>query len=558
MTLSEKKPQCDEATLCPFLQSHYDVLIIGGGAAGLSTALELPNNLSVCIITKGEPSQSCTYYAQGGIAAAIADDDTPASHAQDTLTAGAGLCNEAVANIVTSSAPATIDWLCRMGVEFTRDDSGKLHLTREGGHSRQRIVHSYDTTGKALQSALYEKALARENTFISHDFIAVDLIIKDKHSRNSRCRGAYVLNKSTHKVHALSAAVTILATGGAGKTYLYTTNPDSSSGDGIAMAWRAGCRVANMHLMQFHPTGLYHPESKSFLISESLRGEGAKLLLPDGSEFMHRYDIQGALAPRDTVARAIDNEMKRHGLDCVFLDISHRGEDFIRKSFPKTYRNCLKFGFDLTKAPIPVVPMVHYTCGGVIADIAGRTDIAGLRAIGETAHTGLHGANRLASNSLLECVVCGCLCARAVGEDFADSPRLDVSDIASWDESRVIEPDQEVIVSHGWDDVRHIMWNYVGIVRSYDRLMMAKQRVRLLFEESLLHYRRYKISSDSIEFRNLTLVAALIIHSALARKESRGLHYMVEYPDPDPALDAVDTVLDPADELYAGIPNGDD
>lgn len=545
MTLAEKKNHHHDLSPGFPPQSHYDVLIIGGGAAGLSLALELPQNLSICIITKGAPSQSCTYYAQGGIAAAIADNDSPTLHTQDTLLAGVGLCDKEVVDTVTSAGPGTIDWLCRMGVEFTRENNGKLHLTHEGGHTCPRIVHHHDITGKAIQSTLYDRILERKNIFISHDFIAVDLIMHSKHDCNSRCLGVYALHKTIHKVCALSATVTIIATGGAGKTYLYTTNPDSASGDGIAMAWRAGCRVSNMHLMQFHPTGLYHPEAKSLLISESLRGEGAKLSLPDGSEFMHRYDSRGALAPRDIVARAIDSEMKRHGLDCVFLDISHRGKDFILESFPKTYQRCLKFGFDLSKDRIPVVPMIHYTCGGITAAINGQTDIAGLYAIGEAAYTGLHGANRLASNSLLECIVSGRLCAHTVGEQCATTPQYNTTDLPPWDESKVAEPDQEVIVSHGWDEVRQIMWNYVGIVRSQDRLTMAKQHINLLLTQALSHYQRYKISNDSIEFRNLTLVASLIIDSALARKESRGLHYISEHPEPDPALDGIDTILSP-------------
>lgn len=544
--MPEKKTRRNRPSSAFSPQSHYDVLIIGSGAAGLSLALELPQNLSVGIIAKGAPSQSCTYYAQGGIAAAIAANDSPALHAQDTLLAGAGLCDKEAADTVTSAGPETIDWLCRMGTEFTRDENGDPHLTHEGGHSRPRIVHRHDTTGKAIQSALYARALERENIRMSRDFIAVDLITENRH--NGRCLGVYALNKTMRKVCALSAAVTVIATGGAGKTYLYTTNPDSTSGDGIAMAWRAGCRVANMHLMQFHPTGLYHREAKSLLISESLRGEGATLSLPDGSEFMQRYDARGELAPRDVVARAIDSEMKRHGLDCVFLDISHRGKAFILESFPKTYQRCLQFGFDLSKDRIPVVPMIHYTCGGIVAAIDGQTDIAGLCAIGEAAHTGLHGANRLASNSLLECIVGGRLCARAIGEQFAAAPKRRAADIPPWDESQVAEPDQEVIVSHGWDDVRQVMWNYVGIVRSQDRLRMAKQHIGLLLNEALAHYRRYKISNDSIEFRNLALVASLIIDSALARKESRGLHYMIEHPETDPALDGVDTILSPRDK----------
>ena len=528
-------------------ENNYDVLIIGCGTAGLSLALKLPENLSICVIAKSSIKESASYYAQGGIASALGQDDSLKSHIQDTLNAGSNLCNEQAVEKIIGGGPSQIEWLQKMGVEFTPDKHNRhLHLTHEGGHSHKRIVHHYDATGKAIQMALYDKALNKKNISITHHLIAIDLIV-DK--EKNKCLGAYVLNKGVRKIFSLAAKAIVLATGGAGKTYLYTTNPDSSSGDGIAMAWRAGCRVANMHLIQFHPTGLYHPHAKSFLISESLRGEGAKLLLPNGSEFMHKYHPDGELAPRDIVAKAIDSEMKKYGIDCVFLDISHRKKDFIIKSFPRIYKRCLSFGFDLTAAPIPVVPMMHYLCGGIYTSVAGQTDIDDLYAIGENSYTGLHGANRLASNSLLECVVCAQLCADTVIKRI-QTAKSEHSVVPAWDESQVTESDQEIIISHGWQDVRQIMSNYVGIVRSYDRLFMAHQRMDLLLKEANAHYTKYKISSDSVEFRNLTLVAFLIIRSALQRKESRGLHYMTDFPQTDKRFDFTDTILDPKHDRF--------
>lgn len=518
---------------------HYDVLIVGCGIAGLSVALEIPAHLKVCILSKGSLSQSSSYYAQGGIAAAVNANDSPQQHAEDTINAGNGLCKAETVQQVVNLGEAAITWLQAMGVEFNRvgEASHDLHLAREGGHSNKRIVHHYDGTGKTVQLALYEKALARKNIEILSDFIAVDLIVNQ-----GQCCGAYALNKTVRKIHTISAGATVLATGGACKTYLYTTNPDSSSGDGIAMAYRAGCAIANMQFIQFHPTGLYHPDAKSFLISEALRGEGAKLTLPDGTEFMQNYSDQKELAPRDIVARAIDHEMKIRGLDYVHLDISHREKEFILESFPVIYQRCLEFGYDLTRQAIPVVPMAHYTCGGIDTRIDGATEIESLYAVGEVASNGLHGANRLASNSLLECVVCGRMCATAIATHKPTLALQDL-DIPAWDESRVADPDQEVIITHGWNQVRQLMWDYVGIVRSYDRLLMAKKHIDLLLEEADEHYKRYKINTNSIEFRNLALVASLIIHSALLRKESRGLHYIVEYPRSDPKLHGVDTVI---------------
>ncbi len=515
-----------------------DVLIIGGGAAGLSLALHLPETLSVYLLAKGNLSQSNTYYAQGGISAVLSDSDSLHAHIEDTMAIGAGLCSREVVQKVVAEGPRMIRWLQEMGVHFTPEpgDRGTLHLTREGGHSHRRVVHSKDRTGKAIQDSLFERVRARRNIKVIANAIAVDLI-----SGRGACRGAYILK--THaagRVLTCVAGATVLATGGAGKVYLYTSNPDGACGDGIAMAWRAGCRVANMEFIQFHPTCLYHPHAKSFLLSEALRGEGAKLLLPDGGEFMHRFDPRGALAPRDVVARAIDYEMKRLGIDCVYLDVSHKPADFITSHFPSLHRRCLEFGRDLTKEPVPVVPAVHYLCGGVVTDLTGRTDLDGLYAVGETACTGLHGANRMASNSLLECIAFARFAAADITACAASRPPPTVP---NWDESRVTESDEEVVISHSWEELRRVMWDYVGIVRTEKRLERARRRIELLLAEVDEHYRRFRINGDFIELRNLTTVASLIVNSALSRRESRGLHYMRDYPATDPALDGKDTVL---------------
>ena len=526
----------------------HDVLIIGSGAAGLSLALRLASNGTVAIISKGSINEGCTYWAQGGISAVLATDDSFQSHVDDTMNAGAGLCNRDAVRFTIEHGPENIRWLEQLGVPFTKeatpDGRRLLHLTREGGHSHRRVVHAADATGVALSNTLINHVRQHQSIDIFENHIAVDLITGSKLGLDhNRCVGAYVLNKNTGHVKRYLAKTVVLATGGASKVYLYTTNPDCSTGDGIAMAWRAGCRVGNMEFNQFHPTCLYHPEAKSFLISEAVRGEGGKLLLPDGEQFMHRFDKRAELAPRDIVARAIDHEMKRLGAECVYLDISHRSAAFIESHFPTIYKRCLELGFDITRQPIPVVPAAHYTCGGVFTDLHGHTDIEGLYAIGETAFTKLHGANRMASNSLLECLVFAESASNDILARIADM-RLE-KNVAPWDESRVTDSDEEVVVTHNWEELRRFMWDYVGIVRTNKRLERALRRVRLLQHEIYEYYSNFRISSDLIELRNLAQVSELIIRSAMARKESRGLHFSLDYPDLLDDASATDTVLTP-------------
>ena len=540
----------------------FDVLVIGSGAAGLSLTLRLDASLRVVIISKGSLDDGSTAWAQGGISAVIDDGDSIEQHIADTINAGAGLCDLAAVRHTVSHGKEMIAWLTELGVKFTRETSldGKsyLHLTREGGHTHRRVVHAADATGWAVENALIKNTFAKQHISIFEHHIAVDLITTQKllatskrHVEN-KCVGAYVLDTKENQIKTIKAKYVVLATGGASKVYLYTSNPDGASGDGIAMAWRAGCRVANMEFMQFHPTCLYHPNAKSYLITEAVRGEGGKLLLPDGSEFVHEFDSRGVLAPRDIVARAIDYKMKQLGIDCVYLDISHKPKKFISDHFPNVYARCLKLGYDMSKEPVPVVPATHYTCGGVMTDLHGRTDVANLYAIGETTHTGLHGANRMASNSLLECLVF----ASAASEDINSSEAQDISaiEIPPWDESRVTEPDEEIVVAHNWDELRRFMWDYVGIVRTNKRLQRAKHRVDLLISEIDEYYSNFRISSDLIELRNLTLVADLIIRSALSRKESRGLHYTLNYPNRDPELENINSILDPEIEITKAKP----
>ncbi|HHC71282.1 MAG TPA: L-aspartate oxidase [Thiotrichales bacterium] len=528
---------------------QFDVLIIGSGAAGLSTALHLASELQVAVVSKGPLTESSTLYAQGGIAAVLDSGDSIESHIRDTLDAGAGLCHEEVVRFVVEHGPAAIRWLIELGVSFTRNADGNgekndYHLTREGGHTHRRVVHAQDATGRAVETSLVASARAHPRIHLFEQHLAVDLITTGKLGMgDNRVVGAYVLDRGEGHVEVFAAPFVVLATGGASKVYLYTSNPDTSTGDGIAMAWRAGCRVANMEFNQFHPTCLYHPKAKGFLISEAVRGEGGVLLLPDGSRFMERFDPRGELAPRDIVARAIDHEMKRLGAECVYLDISHKPAEFIRSHFPNIHARCLEFGYDMTREPVPVVPAAHYTCGGVMTDLAARTDLAGLYTVGEAAFTGLHGANRMASNSLLECVVFAEAAARDILQRAATvppPPRL-----PPWDESRVTDSDEEVVVSHNWEELRRFMWDYVGIVRTDKRLQRAKRRVDLLTLEIEEYYGNFRITNDLIELRNLVVVADLIIRSAQSRKESRGLHYTLDYPRPDDRRPPTDTILIP-------------
>lgn len=524
------------------MNKHYyhDVLIIGSGAAGLTLALQLPKKLKIAVICKGKLNQGSTYYAQGGIAAVLDNRDSVQSHVNDTLIAGVNLCHTDAVTFTVENSNQAIQWLVDQGVQFSRNtDQESFHLTKEGGHSQRRVIHAADATGKALSETLTEKAIAADNIEIYQQRMAIDLIVSE-----GRCQGVYAFNEESDHVDLFQAKSVALATGGASKAYLYTSNPDGASGDGIAMAWRAGCQVANLEFNQFHPTCLYHPQAKSFLITEAIRGEGGKLLLPNGERFMQKYDKRGELAPRDIVARAIDHEMKRLGSDCVYLDISHKPAEFILHHFPTVKARCLELGIDITRDPIPVVPAAHYTCGGISVDTRGRTNISNLYAIGETSFTGLHGANRMASNSLLECMVYG----QAAAVDIAaihDSTPIP-SRAADWDESQVTDSDEDVVISHNWDELRRFMWDYVGIVRTNKRLQRALRRANLLQQEINEYYRNYKVSNDLIELRNLAMVAELIIRSAISRKESRGLHYTLDYPEL--LTEAKDTVLSPGNQ----------
>ena len=504
----------------------FDVLIIGSGLAGQSAALRLAAHCRVALISKRSLEDSASGWAQGGIAAVLDSKDSIEAHIRDTMIAGAWLNDTEATRFVVENGRRAIEWLIEQGVPFTRDETG-YHLTREGGHSARRVIHVADATGLAVQETLTRKVRAHPNICVLEDHIAVDLITSSKLGLpGNRCLGAYVLNNQTGEVLTFGAQHTLIATGGAGKVYLYTTNPDTSTGDGIAMAWRAGCRVANMEFIQFHPTCLYHPQAKSFLISEAVRGEGGILRLPDGTRFMPQHDERGELAPRDIVARAIDFEMKKRGLDCVFLDISHKGEDFIRTHFPNIHARCLELGIDITRDPIPVVPAAHYTCGGIVCDLKGQTDLAGLYVAGEASCTGLHGANRLASNSLLECLVF----SEAAVADMLQRPSAPLPELPSWDASRVTDPDEEVVISHNWDELRRFMWDYVGIVRTNKRLKRAQHRIRLLMREIDEFYANFRVNNDLIELRNLVVTADLIVRCAIQRKESRGLHYSRDYP----------------------------
>jgi L-aspartate oxidase len=521
----------------------YDVLIVGAGAAGLTAALNLAQRFKVAVLAKGE---GATGWAQGGIAAVLEPGDTFEAHVEDTMIAGAGLNNRATVEFVVESAPAAISRLADLGVPFTGDSDGEgWHLTREGGHSARRIVHVDDATGWAVQQALEKAAAANPNITIVPEMVAIDLVTSrhgQRYSGDGHVWGVYALNKASGKVETFTARATILATGGAGRVYLFSTAPRGATGDGIAMAWRAGCRISNMEFMQFHPTCLYNLEVKNFLITEAVRGEGGRLKIPEtGHRFMPDFDERAELAPRDVVARAIDHEIKRLGLDYVHLDISHRDPEFVRSHFPNIHEKLLGLGIDMTKEPIPVVPAQHYTCGGVVIDLDGRTDLPGLYAVGEVSQSGLHGANRLASNSLLECFVFGDAAATHIAanwDQLAPPPP-----IRAWDESRVTHSDEEVVIKQNWTEIRRFMWNYVGIVRTTKRLERARRRIELLTEEIEDYYGHFRVTPDLIELRNLLQSAGLIVRSALHRKESRGLHYTLDYPKS--AAKAVDTVLAP-------------
>ncbi|HEX2531638.1 MAG TPA: L-aspartate oxidase [Burkholderiaceae bacterium] len=529
----------------------FDVAIIGSGLAGLSVALHLAETRQVAVISKRTLLDGASDWAQGGIAAVLDSGDSHDQHISDTLIAGADLCDEGATRFIVEHGREAIDWLIAQGVPFTTDASAELgfHLTREGGHSQRRIIHAADATGHAVQITLEQKVRAHPNITLLEEHCAIDVITSDKlriDAGTPRCLGLYAQDINTGKVKTIAADQTVIATGGAGKVYLYTTNPDTATGDGIAMAWRAGCRVANMEFIQFHPTCLYHPYAKSFLISEAVRGEGGLLKLPTaagaaaGTRFMSAHDERAELAPRDIVARAIDAEMKKRGLDYVDLDISHQSPKFLKEHFPTIYARCLELGIDMTKRPIPVVPAAHYTCGGVVTDLSGRTDLPGLYAVGEASYTGLHGANRLASNSLLECLVLG----RATAQHIERQPKQKSTPLPAWDESRVTNADEEVVIANNWDELRRFMWNYVGIVRTTKRLERAQHRIRLLKEEIDEYYANFRITRDLLELRNLVEVASLIVNSALSRRESRGLHFSRDYPNTLPK--ALPSVLSPS------------
>ena len=520
--------------------NRYDVLIVGSGAAGLSLALQLPNSLSVAVVSKTQLGAGSTFWAQGGMAAVLHDRDSVEAHVADTLNAGAGLCHEPAVRFTVGRSRQCVQWLIDQGMHFDlREDQEdaefrEFHLTMEGGHTHRRVIHAADQTGRAISQVLASRVEEASNIALLMDRCLVDVI-----KIGNRVCGAYLLNASGKAVDTFAADAVVLATGGASKAYRYTTNPDGASGDGIAAAWRAGCRVANLEFNQFHPTCLFHPDSRSFLISEALRGEGASLHLQDGERFMERFDPRGELAPRDVVARAIDHEMKRLGAECVYLDISHRPADFVIRHFPQAYERCLQLGIDITRDRIPVVPAAHYTCGGVVVDQFGATDVPGLYVVGESACTGLHGANRMASNSLLECFVY----AQSAAEHIAQSLTIQDMPLPPWDDSRVRDSDEEVVIQHNWQELRRLMWDYVGIVRTSRRLEQAARRIALLESEVTGYYARFQITRPLLELRNLARVASLMVQCAGDRKESRGLHFNSDHPEQ--SIEARDSVLLP-------------
>lgn len=528
---------------------HFDVLIVGSGAAGLSLALQLPNSLTIGLLSKADVHSGSTSWAQGGMAAVLHERDTVESHVSDTLDAGAGLCHEEAVRFTVEQSSEVVDWLVKQGVDFDLrsdqpdDEFREFHLTMEGGHSIRRILHAADQTGSAISNALNQRILESNNVEILTDRCVVDLIVD-----SGRVAGAYVLNTTTGCVETIGAPTVALATGGASKAYLYTSNPDGATGDGIALAWRAGCRVANLEFNQFHPTCLYNPEARTFLLTEALRGEGATLHLPDGERFMPRFDHRAELAPRDIVARAIDYEMKRLGLDCVYLDVTHKSGEDIEMHFPTVQARCEALGIDIATQRIPVVPAAHYTCGGVIVDQYGATDLPGLYVIGETACTGLHGANRMASNSLLECFVYASSAAKNIKNN--ELPNKSKS-LPTWDDSRVRVSDEAIVIKHSWQALRRLMWDYVGIVRTNRRLKRAANHLRILEQEVDDYYASFTITKELLELRNLTLVSTLMVDCARGRKESRGLHYNSDYPET--LKEGMDTVLIPSNSRSQGI-----
>ena len=517
-------------------QINTDVLIIGSGIAGLSLALKLAEHFQVTVLSKKEISEGSSNYAQGGIAAVLDPFDSVEAHIEDTLTAGAGLCDPKAVAVVATHATGEIEELIRLGVPFSRhnkelhstvgESNYPFHLTKEGGHSHRRVIHAADHTGYSVISTLVHAVKQHQNIQLLPEHMSVDLIMD---RTQKRCVGAYALNKQEKQVISIVSPYTVLATGGASKAYLYTSNPDTSTGDGIAMAWRAGAYISNMEFNQFHPTCLYHPKDRSFLISEAVRGEGGILRLPNGHAFMSEYDPRKDLAPRDIVARAIDQEMKRHGLDCVYLDISHKSKTFIQEHFPTIYQRCRNVGIDASKEPIPVVPAAHYTCGGILTDLEGKTNLDGLYAIGETAYTGLHGANRLASNSLAEGLVFAKMAYQSILHSFDKLEAFDYQ-AKPWDTRGITDAKEKILVSHDWDELRRVMWDYVGIVRTDKRLQRALKRLKNINKEINEYYRQHTLTSDLLELRNLGQVAELIVRSAQKRKESRGLHYNLDHP----------------------------
>lgn len=531
-------------------REKIDFLVLGGGAAGLSFALHAADHGSVLVLTKRQRFEGSTHYAQGGVAAVLGPDDDFALHIEDTLVAGAGLCKREAVEVTVREGPDRIRWLQSLGIELDRESPeegpDRLHLTREGGHSRRRVAHAKDTSGREVERTLLAAAEAK-GIRIVEDVVAIDLITTGKLglAGPNAALGAYVLDRASGDISTIEAGITVLATGGGGKVYLYTSNPDVATGDGVAMAYRAGAAIANMEFFQFHPTCLFHPQAKSFLISEALRGEGGILRNAAGEPFMSRYDPRKELAPRDIVARAIDAETKRRGDDCAFLDMSHLPKGFLVEHFPNIYSTCKEFGIDMAVQPIPVVPAAHYMCGGVLTDLEGRTTIPRLYAAGETSCTGLHGANRLASNSLLEALVFGHRAALNAIKERGAAPAARAA-IPDWNSGHALDPEEGVVVAHNWDEVRRLMWNYVGIVRAEKRLERARTRVRMLRAEIRDYYWQYKMAPDLIELRNLADMAMLIVECALRRKESRGLHYLLDHPKPDDAW-LKDTVVSQGD-----------